>query len=90
MSDCDQPDEESEYVLVDSQGRLVTEVHGEGAESDEDISGEEEEDDEEDEDEDEDSDDLSEEEESDDEDLEPTLEELEGKGCEVFPFIVVW
>lgn len=72
----DDPEEESEYVMVDETGNLVTEVHGEGAESDEDIS-------ESDEDSDDvseaDSDDVSEEEESEEEDLEPTLDELEGK-----------
>jgi hypothetical protein len=76
----EEPEEESEYVMVDGSGNLVTEVHGEGAESDEDIDEEEEEeDDDEDDDDDDDSDDLSEEAESEEADMEPTLEELAGK-----------
>lgn len=75
----EEPDDESEYVMVDESGNLVTEVHGDGAESDEDISeGEEEEEDDEDSDDSDDSD-VSAEEDSEEDDLEPTLEELDGK-----------
>ena len=82
----DEPEEESEYVMVDAAGNLVTEVHGEDAESDEDISegasegvSEEESEEEDEEESDEEGEGLSEEEDSDDVALEPTLEELEGE-----------
>ena len=76
----DEPEEESEYVMVDASGNLVTEVHGENAESDKDISdSDDEEEEEEEEESEEDSDELSEDEDSDEVNIEPTVEELAGE-----------